>query len=52
MSNQYMCALCQKPVALENIKTDENGQPVHEDCYAQTLAPSSEKTESETVKLS
>jgi hypothetical protein len=40
MSNEYICVFCQKPVPLENIKTDENGKPVHEDCYIQSLAPS------------
>ena len=40
MPDEYMCALCSKPVALENIKADENGKPVHEDCYTQSLASS------------
>ena len=27
------CAICGKPVPLENCKFDENGKAVHEDCY-------------------
>jgi hypothetical protein len=27
------CALCQMPVPLESVKTDENGKAVHEECY-------------------
>jgi hypothetical protein len=31
------CALCQMPVPLESVKTDENGKAVHEECYLLTL---------------
>jgi hypothetical protein len=34
------CAICRQPVRLETAKTDENGQPVHEDCYLQHLMTS------------
>jgi len=34
------CAICQQPVRLETAKTDEIGQPVHEDCYLQRLMAS------------
>ena len=38
MPTEYMCALCSKPVSLEEDKIDENGKPVHEDCYAKSLS--------------
>lgn len=28
-----LCAICKKPVALEDTKTDSNGAAVHERCY-------------------
>jgi hypothetical protein len=34
------CAICQQPVRLETAKSDERGQPVHEDCYLQRLMAS------------
>ena len=34
------CAICQEPVRLETAKTDEDGKPVHEDCYLQRLMAS------------
>ena len=30
---EVTCAYCHQPVKLENAKTNENGQAVHEDCY-------------------
>jgi hypothetical protein len=27
------CSICDEPVELETAKTDEDGKPVHEDCY-------------------
>jgi hypothetical protein len=47
MTDEYLCPLCNKPVALENAKTDENGQPIHEDCYIRTLATATEKASPE-----
>jgi hypothetical protein len=38
MSTEFMCSLCSKPVSLEDDKTDEKGQPVHEDCYINKLS--------------
>jgi hypothetical protein len=32
------CVLCHKPVEIETAKTDAKGQPVHSECYAQSLA--------------
>jgi ssDNA-binding Zn-finger/Zn-ribbon topoisomerase 1 len=32
------CVLCHKPVSIEVVNTDENGKPVHSECYAQSLA--------------
>ena len=29
-----VCAICSIPVSLEKCSTDEEGHPVHEDCYA------------------
>jgi hypothetical protein len=28
-----LCSLCKLPVILESSKTDENGKPVHGECY-------------------
>jgi hypothetical protein len=28
-----LCSLCKLPVVLESSKTDEDGKPVHEECY-------------------
>jgi Flp pilus assembly pilin Flp len=28
-----LCSMCNKPVPLENSKTEENGLAIHEDCY-------------------
>jgi len=33
-SNHLLCWICGNDVALEQCKTDEHGQPVHEHCYA------------------
>jgi hypothetical protein len=32
-----ICAFCHEPVDLETSKADENGNPVHEDCYVDYL---------------
>ena len=37
LRNVLICSICQQPVAVENSKTDENGQAIHEDCYLQRL---------------
>jgi len=34
-----MCALCGKPVRLEDCMTDSHGRAVHEDCYLAGLHP-------------
>jgi hypothetical protein len=31
------CSICSQSVVLETAKTDENGKPVHEDCYIKRL---------------
>jgi len=34
-----VCCICAGPISLENCKTDESGEAVHEDCYVrQTIA--------------
>jgi hypothetical protein len=33
-----LCRICGKPLALEAAKTDDDGHPVHEDCYLLKLA--------------
>jgi len=38
-----ICSLCNEPVELETAKTDENGNAVHEECYALKMQPKSEK---------
>jgi hypothetical protein len=32
-----LCPLCHEPVNLENSKADEDGQAIHEDCYARLV---------------
>jgi hypothetical protein len=35
--SELRCAFCDIPVLIETAKTNERGQPVHEDCYLQSL---------------
>ena len=35
-----ICSVCHNPINLETTKTDEDGKPVHEDCYVQHLLAS------------
>jgi len=37
---QLTCSICHRPVSVETSKTDENGNPVHEDCYVQRVMAS------------
>jgi hypothetical protein len=37
-SSLPICSLCKLPVVLEASKTDENGKPVHEECYVLNLS--------------
>lgn len=32
-----VCSICNKSIALETSKVDEDGKPVHEDCYIKRL---------------
>jgi hypothetical protein len=34
---QVICNICNQSASLENCKTDELGQPVHEGCYVSRL---------------
>jgi hypothetical protein len=49
-----ICRICWEPVELETGKTDENGNAVHEECYARQLSAqkstSSPKNERNTHK--
>jgi len=38
------CVVCGKPVELESSKTDEGGQPVHEECYIRRLLAAQNET--------
>ena len=38
MNHELLCAICFQPVDLKNSKNDEDGRPVHEDCYAMKMA--------------
>ena len=29
----FLCSICFKPIRLENYKIDEDGRPIHEQCY-------------------
>ena len=33
-----MSLICHEPVKLEAARADEDGKPVHEECYAQKMA--------------
>ena len=33
----FPCHICQKPIPLEDAKTDENGKAVHDACYVADL---------------
>ena len=37
MSYEAQCSICREPVTLEESKTDEYGQAVHENCYIWTV---------------
>jgi hypothetical protein len=37
MSYEPRCTICREPVNLEESKTDEYGQAVHENCYVWTV---------------
>lgn len=30
---QYFCPICKEPVKLETAKTNEHGDPIHDECY-------------------
>ena len=30
---QFICYICNKPIRLEQSKTDESGRAIHEECY-------------------
>jgi len=42
MSTEYVCSICGQPVSLSDDKTDDYGQPVHEDCYLKKLVAADE----------
>jgi hypothetical protein len=37
LSNTLVCSICYGLIEIESTKTDENGKPVHEDCYSRRL---------------
>jgi len=38
--NSPTCSVCKQSIRLETAKSDENGKPVHEDCYMTRLMAS------------
>jgi hypothetical protein len=36
-SPEMRCVFCDMPVSIENAKTNERGQLIHEDCYVESL---------------
>jgi hypothetical protein len=34
-----VCVICGKPLAIEIARTNEQGQPVHEECYVRSINP-------------
>lgn len=36
------CPICNEPVSLETSKTDEDGQAIHEECYAEKVCTKSQ----------
>ena len=45
MSYEARCAICEQPVSLEESKTEEHGQAVHENCYVWTVQLKSREDE-------
>jgi hypothetical protein len=43
---QIACVICGSPVSLENCKFNEEGKPVHEDCYFKSLSGARHSRES------
>ena len=39
MQTRLACVLCGRPVPLETANTDEQGKPVHAECYMEKIAP-------------
>ena len=37
-SGQVSCVICGSPVSLEHCKLDERGDPVHDQCYFDSLS--------------
>lgn len=42
-SRPPICPLCNQPVSLENCKTDEDGQAIHETCYVDNVCTHSKE---------
>jgi len=49
MTDSPICAICKQPVDLEESKTDEHGQAVHENCYVQTVKLRKPRTRSTQI---
>jgi hypothetical protein len=45
-----ICSICQRPVSLDNAKTDEQGDAIHEDCYLIKLGVAKQPNSSQRVQ--
>ena len=49
-TNTVDCVICGKPLRVEEAKTEEHGQPVHEDCYVLNLQHAATMKETTLVR--
>ena len=47
----FLCSICFQPVELNKCKIDEDGRPVHENCYAEMMlfAPKKKPTKKSPI---
>ena len=38
-----ICPICNEPVEIETVRTDENGKTIHDECYCSGSLPTSQK---------
>jgi hypothetical protein len=37
-NGKHFCVICNEPIKLETAKSDEDGNPVHDDCYLKKIS--------------
>lgn len=48
--DSFLCSICFKSISLEDCKVDEDGRPVHENCYAEKVLYAHPSTGKPSVK--